>query len=288
MQARRPSRMNQRIWKARPPGLPPITLLLHAFMVAHLLAFPVLASPSQVTITTVSTPGDPSDEKWVAKKQGKVLWSENCIGPEVHDQTSGMTVLGSNDLLIIDRAGTIKNRLRLGAVNDPRALFLDGGYLVYDTGALAVAHYDPKSEGGHLWRWLKEVRRLHVYDVKAGHPLWEAPELSLGLPVALDGSKLETVRIVNFANCLQNPRTLPKVFLMETDVRTGKTQRYARLLVTQSEALNLLHDALGIERMEVSRVHWTATSVSIKGLFGRDYIGHRKHRVWAHAERSAT
>lgn len=246
------------------------TLCFCLFLIS---AFGSSASAGQATISIVQKNGG-AGNYFIAKRGNKILWKHNSWGPILRDQQSGISVLESSELLVVDRFGRIRKRLDVGAAHDPRSIFLKHGCLVYDTGALAVAVYDPKTEGLHLASWLRRVRHVHAYNVRAYHQLWEASEADIGLPISFRDDHINTLRIVNITECLQSRKATPIAALSEVAARSGLRVRSAILSIQRPAALDLMGAFLGIESVPPAVVRWTATGVQADKLFGKKYVGY--------------
>lgn len=213
-------------------------------------------------------------EDWyfVAKKRNKILWKYDAWGKVLHDDYSGMYVLESVNLLVVDRFGKVRKQLWNGAAQNPRSIFLQNGNLVYDTGNLATG-VRVRQEWAMTAAWLREARRVCAYDVRNLRFLWSAAESDVGIPISCNNQYLDTMVIINLVRCLKTPNKTPIVAIDEINIKTGSHIRRAILSTTRSEALSLKDCFLDSVRNPPSHVIWTATGVHIYGLFERNYIG---------------
>lgn len=236
------------------------------------------ASPAPNDKMTISVVKDDSSNAgyfylYVAKKGNKTLWKYESQGPLFgwpgkifHDDVSGMYVLESENLLVIDRHGKVRKQLNTGAIYAPRSIFLKDGNLVYNTCNIAVVPYDPKRDGAQLAAWLRESRHVVAYNVRALHSEWSAAESDVGVPISCNSRYLNTIRTVNLDECLEDGKKTPIVSIDKVDVKTGHLISSAILRITRPEALSLMRYALSNGPTPIAKVMWTATGVHVYGL----------------------
>jgi len=245
------------------------------------ISFSTVSTPSlsndKVTISVVenNNSNDGYFYLYVAKKGNKTLWkydSQGQIfgspGKILLDDVSGRYVLESGNLLVVDQYGKVRKQLNSDPLYSPRSIFLKGGNLVYDTGNLPIVHYIPKRDGAQLAASLRESRRVIVYNVRTLHYEWSAAESDVGVPVSCNGQYLDTIRIVNLDECLEDGKKTPIVSIDKVNVKTGHLMSSAILSVTREEALILMEQyALGHGPNPPVKVMWTTTGVHVYGLW---------------------
>jgi len=251
-----------------------------------------LATPApddQVTISVVQD--NNGDWYYVAKKRNKTLWKLDSFGPIFdqpgkifHDNPSGMYVLESQNVLLVDRYGKVRKQLEDGAAYSPRFISLKDGNLVYDTGNLHIAHYDPKRDEAQLAAWLRQARRVVVYNVRTLRYEWNAAESDIGIPLSCNNRYLDTMSIVNLTECLEDDKKTPIVSIDKIDIRTKHRLSSAILSITRPEALDLIGEFLGVGPISPAKVMWTATGVHVYGL----YSGQDKKVYTGKIKKSAT
>ena len=209
---------------------------------------------------------------FVAKKGNKTLWRYDAWGTMFRDSYSGMSVLESANLLVVDRYGKVRKQLSIGAVESPQFLSLMHGNLVFEMGNLAPGVIVPKD-----WRltaeWYRTARRICAYNVRTLRYLWSAGETDIGTPVSCNGRDLDTLRIVNFIQCLKNPRKTPIVAIDEINVTTGHRICSAILSISRTDALSLKSCFFGGGANPPAHIIWTPTGGHVYGLFGGNYVG---------------
>ncbi|MGO8673353.1 MAG: hypothetical protein ACLQVD_18580 [Capsulimonadaceae bacterium] len=250
----------------------PIYILLHTQAVDH----DHMPLHGRVTISRVTPAGAPSEIKqWVAKDGVKVLWSVPAFDTRLDVTEDNITILGSRDsLLVVDKRGTIVARLQLSAYYDPRQLLSENHYIIYDVGSLAIARYNPRTEGLHVWQWIHDVRRVRLFDVRRLRLVWDSSELDVGIPLLTQGQMVEMLRIVNIRHCIENPRSRPDIEVADMDVKTRKVYRVARLVATTKQAHDILDCWLGLYTVRVKNISWRDKSVYIRDLDGIKYFGY--------------
>ena len=246
--------------------------LLHLVVTALwiLVSLPCLAD-SPVAIRIIHTKSGAFDY-FVGKKDGATLWTFPSQGPCLRDDLSGSSVLVSTDLIIVDRMGVVKNRLRFGSAEPPRTVMLENGILVYDTGNLAIGAYDPATDVPELTLFLRSARRVCAYNVRTDRKLWEVPETDTGLPLSRQNGELDTIRIVNLKQCLEHPLRTPVLAIDCIDTNSGQRLRSAVLSLKRTEALSIKDEILNsFGGGSPCDVTWTLTGVYVSKLFCEGY-----------------
>lgn len=231
----------------------------------------------QVAITREDF-GDPSVVWWVARRDGRELWRHPWMGPKVHAPKSGVTAFASRDLFVVDRDGSILERLPLGTAFGPRTLILCDTYLIYDTGALALARYDPKIEGEDTFRWLYRKRRVCVYHISKKRHAWAASEIATGIPLGVINMSLITLAISNMRVCMKSgkmyePDVVPQIVLNEYAISSRTLKRSASIRLPRRTAIDIYDSWLYFARLTDTTVHIRGNKISVDNFFGDSFSG---------------
>lgn len=240
--------------------------------------------PVSITLTTDTN----GRVYWEATKNKTVLWKlQSFKSSYIHLQESDVTVVGANgkyvELLIVDREGTIRSRLPITCALDPGILLHNNRFLVYDYGLWGIAHYQSRSEGIALEKWLTANRRVVAYDFGNHKVLWDKPELMIGRPLSLQKGRLESLCILNISHCLRNNwkeylnddseeyrwhfPVKPQIAVVEREIKTGRIIRCARLRLSRIRARDFYQYILGSGSTKPAKVTWTGDLVRVEGLF---------------------
>ena len=252
--------------------------------ISHLLAMILLllapathaATKTEVSITRVRDRHGP-DDYFEAKIGAKTLWKRQAVGRIYHDPESGFWALPNFRLLLVNRYGRIIKSVDLQAAFDPRILLFGRRRMVYDSGALMLAAYDPKTEGVHLWHWLHDVKQVHFYDLRKLRETHVASQEDIGMPVACSGGRLFTLKILNLKQCLRDGKKREKVALVERDFKDGHALRWATLSSTGIAPGFFVGKLLSFDPFEPATVHWSGGRVVIDNIYGMRLKGKSPH-----------
>lgn len=177
----------------------------------------------------------------------------------------------SEESLEIKRGHQTVKTLPLVSAADPQFVAAKNGYLIYTSGALMLAKYDPRTEGDRVYKWFSEYRRIHVFNLSDLKQVWDSSQSDYGLPVWVKDSFIYSVCVENLRECFLHANSHPEFILKERQINSLRVRRQAVLEMSYPQARKLLRLWLSSDRPNVSLVR-VGKVVEIKNFFGYNFV----------------
>ena len=190
---------------------------------------------------------------------------------QITDEKSGSNILVSEESLEIKRGHQTVKTLPLVSAADPQFVAAKNGYLIYTSGALMLAKYDPQTEGDHVYKWFSEYRRIHLYNLSHLKQVWDSSQSDYGLPICVKDSFVYAVAVENLRECFLQAQCHPEFVIKERQINSLRVRRQAVLEMSYPQARKLLRVWLSSDRPNVSSVR-VGKVVEIKDFFGYNFV----------------